>query len=84
MKNTSERLAVIETEMKNTTQKLRDVEETNTKEHAEIKKLIADFIKGADDRYARKEVETWVKGAIGIIVVSVLSAIIYLVIPNLR
>ncbi|MFH1052753.1 MAG: hypothetical protein V1779_17675 [bacterium] len=58
--------------------------ETNLKnlttDVGEIKTTLKEFIEKADERYAEKRVEKLVYGAIGLLLVEVFGAIVYLVI----
>ena len=74
--DTGERLMKIETSLDYLTEKQKENETRNVNEHEEIKIMLQEFIKSADNKYADKTVEKIVYGLIALIVVAVFTLII--------
>ena len=70
-----EEIAVLKNEVFNMNKAAEEAKDQNTLEHTEIKKIINDFIKSADKKYA----PIWIQWAIQVIIGVIITGFIGLV-----
>lgn len=81
MSDTTElRISIMET--KKDIEYIKGALNRNLEEHAELKRLIEDFIASAEQKYSSKWVEVSMKSIIAVIVLTVVGAVLALVIKS--
>jgi len=78
--NSGERLMKMETTLDYLKEQQKLMNDTNLKEHQEIKQILKDFTESADKKYATKLTEKMVYGMAGLMLTTIIIAIIKTVI----
>lgn len=74
-----ERLAILETNMKNIEQKVDDGFTSAKKDNDDLKKLLSDFIEKSEKHFAAKWVETAMWSGIGLVATTLLGSLMALI-----
>ncbi len=75
----AERITAVEVNLQNLKETVYETDRRNCKEHAEIKKIMLDFIDSADKKFASKNVEKFVYGAIALSMTAVGGGLLSLI-----